>query len=172
MKIIFFTIILLVLAAPNAAQTEKCNLPLDAAPNLLNLKLGMSPKQTRDVFSGKLKIKVKKEGSFFQNYIDKKPPPFLENVRALYLRFFETKLYQIEIFYEPQTSKQTLAEFINRLSSQLNLPNLWTIEYGKAALNCIDFSLAADNVLNPRVELTDEAIRARFEAAQESKKKK
>ncbi len=174
MKIIFLTIILFVSTASNAAaQTEKCDLPLNAAPVLLNLKLGMSPTETRAAFGGKLKVKVKKEGTFFQNYIDKKPPPFLQGVRALYLRFFERKLYQIEIFYEPQNKLQTLSEFISQLSSQLNLPpNLWTTQYGKAAINCTDFSIVADNVLNPRVELTDEAIRARFEAAQESKKKK
>ena len=174
MKIIFLTIILLVLIkATVTAQTENCNLSLQNAPTLLNLKLGLSPTETRAVFGGKLKIKIKKEGTFFQNYIDKKPPPFLENVRALYLRFFERKLYQIEIFYEPQNKPRPLPEFISQLSAQLNLPpNLWTIRYDKAALDCTDFSLAADNVLNPRFELTDKAVRARFQTAQESKKKK
>lgn len=174
MKTIFFIFFLLVSVAANtAAQTEKCGSASNDAPALLNLRLGMSPKETRDVFGGKLKIKVKREGVFFQNYIEKKPPPFLENVRALYLRFFDAKLYQIEIFYEPQNQRKTLAEFTNQLSSQMNLPpNLWTTEYGRALLNCAKFSLAADNVLNPRVELTDEATRARFEAAQERKKKK
>ncbi len=133
----------------------------------------MSPPEARAVFGGKLKIKVKKEGTFFQNYIEQNPPPFLAGVRALYLRFFDGKLYQIEIFYQTQNPKQTLAEFTERLSAQLNLPsNLWTTQFNKAALACSEFSLAADNVLNPRVELTDEAIRARFEAAQEGKKKK
>ncbi len=136
------------------------------APILLGLRLGMSPKEAKNVFGGKLKIKVKKEGTFFQNYIDKKSPSFLPNVRALYLRFFEAKLYQIEIFYKPQTEKQTLAGFINRLDTRLNLPpDLWTNEYGQATLNCNTFSLVADNVLNPRVELTDEAIRARFQTS-------
>ncbi|MGI8883405.1 MAG: hypothetical protein ACR2IA_04070 [Pyrinomonadaceae bacterium] len=174
MKIVFSTIILLVLLAANiAAQTEKCDLTLKDAPNLLNIRLEMSPQETQEAFGGKLKVKVKKEGTFFQNYIDKKPPSFLPNVRAVYLRFFDRKLYQIEIFYQPQTERRTLAEFTEQLSAQLNLPaNLWTTEYGKASLVCADFSLVADNVLNPRVQLTDEAIRARFDAAQESKKRK
>lgn len=165
MKIIFFVIILLVSSA--SAQTENCNLPMTDAPALLGLRLGMSPPEVKSVFGGKLKIKVKKEGTFFQNYIDKKPPSFLPNVRAVYLRFFDAKLYQIEIFYKPQTERQTLTEFVGRLDTKLNLPNLWTSEYGVAQLNCGTFSIIADNVLNPRVQLTDEAIRARFEAAQE-----
>ncbi|MGI8641014.1 MAG: hypothetical protein ACR2MG_13855 [Pyrinomonadaceae bacterium] len=173
MKTIFLIIVMLVSSASKAAaQIEKCTPALSNAPTLLNLRLGMSPKEARNVFGGKLKIKVKKEGSFFQNYIEKKPPPFLPNIRALYLRFFEAKLYQIEIFYELQNQKTTLEEFTDQLSAQLNLPpNLWTTEYGKAKLDCTVFSLVADNVLNPRVELTDEIIRARFEAAQANKNK-
>ncbi len=167
MKIIFLTVILFVSGA--YAQTRKCDFTTTNAPALLGLRLGMSPKQAKDVFDGKLKIKVKKEGTFFQNYIDKKSPPFLPDVRAIYLRFFEAKLYQIEIFYKPPTEKRTLAEFIDRLDTRLNLPpDSWTNEYGQATLNCGEFSLVADNVLNPRVQLTDETIRDRFQA---SKKK-
>lgn len=165
MKIILLTIILLVSSA--SAQTGNCSLEIVDAPTLLRLRLGMSPDEAKSIFGGKLKIKVKKEGTFFQNYIDKKSPPFLPDVRALYLRFFEAKLYQIEIFYKPQIKNQTLAEFIERLDTRLNLPpDLWTNEYGQATLNCNTFSLVADNVLNPRIELTDEAIRARFEESQ------
>ncbi len=163
MKIAFFLIFLFVSNA--AAQTQNCDLAITDAPALLGLRLGMSPPEVKSVFGGKLKVKVKKEGTFFQNYIDKNPPPFLPNVRALYLRFFDAKLYQIEIFYKPQTERQTLAEFVERLDTKLNIPNLWTSEYGIATLNCNNFSIIADNVLNPRVQLTDEAIRARFEAA-------
>lgn len=166
MKIVFLIIILLV--SSTSAQTQTCNLTIADTPTLLGLRLGMSPKQARSIFGGKLKIKVKREGTFFENYIDKNPPPFLPNVRALYLRFFEAKLYQIEIFYKPQSETQTLAEFTDRLDLRLNLPpDLWTNEYGQATLNCNTFSLVADNVLNPRVELTDETIRARFQASKD-----
>lgn len=165
MKIIFLIIILLVSSA--SAQTQNCNLSITDAPFLLGLRLGMSPKEAKSAFGGKLKIKVKKEGTFFQNYIDKKSPLFLPDVRALYLRFFEAKLYQIEIFYKPQTAKRTLAEFTDKLDTRLNLPpDLWLNEYGQATLNCNTFSLVADNVLNPRIQLTDEAIHARFQASQ------
>ena len=164
MKIVFLLIFLFVSNA--SAQSQNCNLPITDAPALLGLRLGMSPKEAKNVFGGKLKIKVKKEGTFFQNYIDKNPPPSLLNVRALYLRFFEAKLYQIEIFYAPQNQRKTLAEFVAQLDVKLNLPNVWENEYGQAELNCKTFSLIADNVLNPRVQLTDEVIRTHFEAAQ------
>ncbi len=167
MKIALFLILLFI--SNVAAQTPNCDLAISDAPTLLGLRLGMSPQQARDVFGGKLKIKVKKAGTFFQNYIDKNPPSFLPNVRALYLRFFEAQLYQIEIFYQPQTERQTLAEFIKRLDTRLNLPNFWESEYGQAELNCRTFSLVADNVLNPRVQLTDEPLRVRFETSQQGK---
>ncbi len=169
MKIALFLIFLFV--SNVAAQTQNCDLPILDAPKLLGLRLGMSPREAKNVFGGKLKIKVKKEGTFFQNYIEKKPPPFLLNVRALYLRFFEAKLYQIEIFYAPQNKRKTLAEFIGQLDVKLNLPNLWENEYGQAELNCKTFSLIADNVLNPRIQLTDEAIFSRFEISQANKNK-
>ena len=161
MKIAFLLILLF--CSNLAAQSQNCDFAISDAPTLLGLRLGMSPKEAKNVFGGKLKIKVKKEGTFFQNYIDKNPPPFLPNVRALYLRFFEAKLYQIEIFYVPQTERKTLAEFVAQLDVKLNLPNVWENEYGQAELNCKTFSLIADNVLNLRVQLTDEAIFSRFE---------
>ena len=159
------------MTTPGTAQ-EKCDLQVNDAPSVFGLKLGMNPKQVQIVFGKNLKLKIKKEGTFFQNFIEKKPPPFLPETRAVYLRFFEAKLYQIEIFYEPRNERQTLAEFLGDLSAKFNLPlNFWTTEYGKATLDCTEFSIVADNILNPHVELTDEIIYARFEAAQKKKNK-
>jgi len=168
---ISFLLFLLVLITPSAAQ-EKCGLQVKEAPSVFGLKLGMNPKQAQSVFGKNLKLKIKKEGTFFQNFIEKKPPFFLSGTRAIYLRFFEVRLYQIEVFYEPQSERKTLEEFVGDLSAKFNLPsNFWITEYGKAALDCGEFSIVADNVLNPRVELTDKIIHARFEAAQKDKNK-
>ncbi len=157
--------------AVNCTAQETCRLELTDAPTLFGLQLEMSPTQVKSIFGKDLKLKIKREGSFFQNFIEKKPPHFLSGVRALYLRFFDAKLYQIEIFYEPENKRRTLEEFLSQLSAELNLPpNLWNTKYGTSELHCADFSLVADNVLNPRVELTDETIRARFEAAQKKQK--
>ncbi len=161
-----------VLVIPCAAQ-ETCGLRLTDSPTFFGLRLEMTPAQVKSVFGKSLKLKVKREGTFFQNFIKKPPPAFLPNVRALYLRFFDRKLYQIEVFYESKIEKQTLEEFVNDLSANLNLPkNLWETVNGKSKLDCAGFSLVADNVLNPRTELTDEAARLRFEESQKQKNKK
>ncbi len=178
-KIIF---LLLILCAPRAAfaqrETKICALTLRDAPAFFGLRLQMSPAEVKTVFGKSLKLKIKREGTFFQNFIDKKPPAFLPGVRALYLRFFDGKLYQIEIFYD-RANRETAqinspTDLVNRLSANFNLPGIaaWTAKDARFyKLTCDGFSLAADNVLNARVELTDEAARALFEDAQKRKKK-
>lgn len=167
MKTVFLIIILLVPGVSIRAQTENCRLTLSDAPALRGFRLGMSPAEARRVSGGKLKIKIKREGSFFGYFIKDRPPTFLSDVRALYLRFFDGKLFQIEIFYQPSATAQTLDEFIAQTSSQMNLlPNLWMRKQNRAVIDCTEFSIVADSVLNPRVELTDEAARILFDAAQ------
>lgn len=163
---ISFLLLLLFFIAPCAAQ-EKCDLKLKDAPRFFGLSLAMSPKQAQSVLGRKLKLKIKKEGTFFQNFIDKPPPDFLPEVRAIYLRFFDRRLYQIEVFYEAAEGERNLGEFVGSLPNKSNLPmNLWVTDNEKAKLVCAEFSIVADNVLNPRVELTDEITRSRFQAAQ------
>ncbi len=172
MKKLLFLLLFLILGVPRASAQETCDLPISAAPTFFGLRLEMTPAQVKSVFGKSLKLKIKREGTFFQNFIDKPPPAFLPDVRALYLRFFERKLYQIEIFYEDRNEQQTAAQFVDVLSKDFNLPQqLWANKYEKYKLNCNGFSLVADKVLNPHVELTDEATRARFEEDQKSKKR-
>jgi hypothetical protein len=163
-KEIFVFLILLFCAGTTAAQTVNCQMTLSDAPALRGFRLGMSPAEVRAVSGNKLKIKIKREGSFFGYFIRERPPEFLSDVRALYLRFFQAKLFQIEIFYEP--TAQTLDEFTAQISAQTNLPSeLWTRGRNRAAINCDGFSIIADNILNPRIELTDEKTRVLFDAA-------
>ncbi len=135
----------------------------------------MSPEQARNVFGKDLKIKIKKKGerTFFQNFIKKPAPNSLRGVRALYLRFFDRRLYQIEIFYESRPDLRTLEDITTALSSQLNFPILdWKIKNNRAAINCSsEISLVADNILNPRVELTNETVRAKVKESREKDKK-
>jgi hypothetical protein len=154
---------------PCAAQ-EVCDL---SNTSLLGLRLGMLPEQARSVFGKDLKVKVKKKGqrTFFQNFIDKPAPASLTGVRAIYFRFFDGRLYQIEIFYENRSDWQTLENFIGNYFAKINLP-AWKIENGKAQIICGEFSIVADRVLNPRIELTNEAIRARVEEIREKEEKK
>jgi hypothetical protein len=150
------------------AAQETCVLEPKNIPVLHNLRLEMSPVQAQGVLGKGLKIKNKRKGeyTFFQNFIENRAPASLANVRALYLRFYDGALYQIEIFYEDETGAETLENFIDRHSAKFNLPReAWKIKYGIAEINCGAFSLAADKFLNTRVELTDEATRAKVEAA-------
>ena len=167
------------LVSPCAAQdAEKCALTLSGAPTIFGLQLQMTPAEVKTVFGKNLKLKVKREGTFFQNFIGKKPPAFLPDVRALYLRFFDGRLYQIEIFYDaakPETAQiEAPTAFVKRMAANLNLPAA-AFQTAKDKrfykLNCDGFSLAADDVLNPRVELTDDAARALFEESQKRDKK-
>ncbi len=163
----------LVFAIVCAAQ-QSCELASKRAPLLLNLQIGMSPAQAQTIFGKDLKIKIKKNGerTFFQNFIKKPAPSSLSGVRALYLRFFDRRLYQIEIFYEPRPDLKTLESIADAFASQLNFPvSNWKIENNRAEIVCGEISLAADNVLNPRVELTDEIVRARIEELREKDKK-
>ncbi len=148
---------------PAAQAQDNCAWTKQKANVTLNLQLGMTTEEVRAAFGKDLKINLKSKGyyRFFQNYIDKSPPPKLRGVRALYLRFFERKLYQMEIFYEAEFST-TLENFAETLAGQLNFPaSEWIYENKKALIRCGENTLFADYVLNPRVELTNETILAK-----------
>lgn len=171
MSKILFIIPLLLLSVPALAQ-EKCELPLSAAPDIFGFRLGMSPADARRASGEKFGIRNKPESVYFQNYIKKKPPAALTGVRAVYLGFFDSKLYRIEFFYEKEAGETSLTELVDDLSAKEDLPRgFWKIEYGIAALNCGGFSVVADNFLNPRIEVTDPLGLAEFERSQKEKKK-
>ncbi len=162
LKLPFLLILLLIFLLPCAAQ-ETCQVELKDAPTFFNLRLGMTAPEVQNIIGKKLKVKVKKKGerTFFQNFIKQPPPNTLSGVRALYLRFFNGALYQIEIFYEEKTVWKTVASSTEVFSAKLNLAQSFQENTMKRIESkCIGFSLMADNVLNPRIELTNEMIRA------------
>ena len=172
-KSLFAILILPVCAAFGTAQTT-CDLASKTAPLLLALPIGASPERAQAIFGKDLKIKIKKRGerTFFQNYIKKPAPDSLRGVRALYLRFFDRRLYQIEIFYEPRVDVPTLAKIVETLSSQLGLAVAdWQTKNRRAAIKCGEITLVADYILNPRIELTDEIVRAAIAEARRKAKK-
>jgi hypothetical protein len=138
---------------------ENCPKIQPTAEILLNLQLGMSVDEVGNKLGKGLKIKNKSDGDyrFFQNYIGKKPPHNLSEVQAIYLRFFEKKLYQIEIFYTENKIPSDLRNFAEIVSKQLNLPVAdWKFAHRQAVFKCGGNSLKIDYQLNPRIELTDE----------------
>jgi hypothetical protein len=147
---------------------------LTDASGLFGLNLKMSPAQAKSILGKNLKIKNKNKGEyiFFQNYIEKPAPNSLNGVRAVYLRFFDGGLYQIEVFYENRSDWQTLADFAGSQSAKFGLPvSVWQTESGVARADCGEVSLVADVILNPHLELTDEIVRAVVEEVRQKDKK-
>lgn len=166
-------IILSLFGVLNCVAQGSCG--LNDSPPLLGLRLNMSPEQAQSAVGKALKIKFKTrdEKIIFQNYIDKPSPSSIAGVRALYLRFVDQKLYQIEVFYEEKAGVKTLQDFTTMLSSNWNYPGLnWQIAKGKAMINCGSFTVVADKVLNPHIELTDETERVKVEEIRNRKDKK
>ena len=165
MRLIVLILVLVVFGTGSVAAQGACVWEAKNAPALLNLKLGMSAQEAQNAVGRALKIKIKNKGerTFFQNFITKPAPPALNGVRALYLRFFDGRLYQIEIFYENREEWRTLQSFTQNLAARMDSPPFWTIKNGRSEIKCSEISIVADFVLNPRVEITNEIVRARVE---------
>lgn len=168
-------LLFLVFTLSNASASAQENCPLPDSPALFGLKLGMSPEEAQAVVGSKLKIKFKTTGekTIFQNYIEESPPAPLAGTRALYLRFFDRRLYQIEIFYQEIPSVKTLEDFTNSVAAKWNFPvSAWQREEIKSVINCENFSVVAMKILNPKIEITDETAGAKIEAIREKESKK
>ncbi len=155
-------VITLVFAA-NAAVQNVCVLPNE--PTLLNLRLGATPLEVKNYFGKTVKFKAENKGdvTFFQNYITKPAPEILRGVRAFYLRFLDGRLYQIEVFYEDRADWRTLDAFAESFAASSNFDRvLWQTNRKNLSIECADFTLVADKILNPRLQLTD---RKTFETA-------
>ena len=156
-----------------SAAQDACGTNLRDAPALLGLRLGMPVAEVQSVFGRDLKVKVKTKGarSFFQNYPNEPAKGALAGVGALYLRFDEGLLYQIEVFYADGGKFATLGNLTSNFAAANNFPaSLWRTRFGKAEIDCGNYSVRADAILNPHLEITDETVRARVEAAQKKQK--
>lgn len=155
------------------SATAQENCALESSPPVFGLKLDMTPEQAQNVSGKDLKIKIKKKGqrTFFQNFIKNPAPRSLSGVRAIYLRFFDGRLYQIEVFYENRADWRTLEDFTDNFPAQATLP-VWKFGDKKAEIRCGEFSVVADNILNPRIEITNETVRARVEEIREKESEK
>lgn len=172
-KLLFTLIIVLTTFLNSADAQTNCNLQTSDASITYNLKLGMSPEEINSQFGPDLKVKIKKneQKTFFQNFIKKPAPNSLSGARAVYLRFFNRRLYQIEIFYENQARWPTLTDFTGDLSANLNLPaSAWENVKNKQVINCPQATIVADYILNPRIEMTDPVVFAEVEKQRSTKK--
>jgi hypothetical protein len=136
------------------------------APEISGIKLAMPITDLANVVGPKIKFKPAKNGtgSFFQNFVEQAPPPKLTGTRAMYVRYFNGRVYQIEIFFEDKDKPSKLKEFTDRLSTYYELPReAWIAKNGRAELDCGTFRVSADAVLNRHIELTDVAAYKEFQ---------
>ena len=169
-KLTAISFVLSILAvSAGAQQSQPCKKTLSEAPAVYGLRLGMSFDEVRPVLGAKVKPPKTGEGSFFLDFNEVAPPDNLKGIRVAYLRFFAGNLYQIEFFYDDKDNPTKLDEFTGQLSTDLNLSGVpWQVKNGLAQIDCGDFVLTADTVLNRHLELTDDAAQAEFK----KKKKK
>lgn len=172
MKIFLLTIAILFSAMSISAQ-EECELPLSQSPTLQFLRLGMSPPEATKALKTRVKVKANGERVFFKNYIKRRAKGNLTGIRAIFLRFFDARLYQIEIFYEADYLWPDLTALLADFSARNNFPpELWQTDYGYAKANCGGFVLDADYILNPHIQITDPATAEQVEKVRAAKTKK
>lgn len=137
---------------------------LKDAPTLLNLKLGMTVDQVNSVIGRDLKVKVKRKGekTFLKNFVKKEPRRSLKGIRSIFLSFYDGVLYEIELFYRKGQPWNDLGSMLKHHSRMTGFPgSFWEVRYGYAKAICSGFSLKADMVLNPHIQITDSATEER-----------
>jgi hypothetical protein len=175
-KLIIISSIVAGFAVSTAAQL-RCDLTIANAPNLSGFRLGMSFADVQAALAPNIKVKPSKtgEGTVFESFAEQKPPGKLSDLNAFWLRLDNNKIYQIEVFYSG-SGHLRIDDLIDRLSKQFKLPrDAWKTKNDYAWLDCGEFLLTADTLLNSHVELTDSRAKAEFDkklAEQKSKKKK
>ncbi len=163
MKFSITVVFLVVLATCSVDIAAQCVVEKDASPALVNVKLGMSPAEVNTALGGAAKVKVKDDAkhSFFKNYLKMgKAKGRLAGAKAFYLRFYEQRLYQAEIFYHAEYRWNDLESFVRDYSAENGFAyENWVFKNGYATAKCKGFTVKADYILNPHLEITDEAAK-------------
>lgn len=124
----------------------------------------MTPDEVNAVLSGAARVKVKKDSryTFFKNYLKNNAKGVLSGARAFYIRFYERRVYQIELFYNRGYRWQELKTFVGDYSNSAGIA-LENFEFknGYATAECVGFTIKADYILNPHIEITDDVVKER-----------
>jgi len=146
------------------AQQSNCSVKIDQlpdAPELRGFHLGMTYDQVKtrvppiqfgraDQF-GVAKTSINPS---FGPQFDKAS---FADVRTVSLDFLDGKLVSLWIGYESTFKWQRLDEFVNGMSSSLNLPAGWSPKHGGQQLTCDGFSVLASVIAgSPGIRLADE----------------
>src|SRR5690349_3202916 len=99
-KLTFAAAIVLLVSVYTFSQ-ESCNRPVSEAPAISGLTVGMSFEQVQQALGSVLKTKPLKnvEGTIYLSFAEQSPPKSLRNIGTLWLRLFENRVYQVEVFY-------------------------------------------------------------------------
>lgn len=144
--------ILPLLACSRTIGTEPCRIPAQQLPSIRGIRLGMTPLQLSNTYSGishltgsvengSYGLNVNDEdGTTEINIIDSLYPTKLEGVSSVTIRLFEGKVYNFEINYDPRFVPKDHDEFVRQVSKSLNMPDaLWKFkEERRAVLDCSD----------------------------------
>jgi hypothetical protein len=177
-KLIFIWVVTGTCSFPIFAQLQ-CALPVAEAPGISGFKLGMSYADVQQALATAIKVKPSKtgDGTVFESFAEQPAPQDLSGINAFWLRLANNKVYQVEVAYSDASGPERIEDLTARLSAQFKLPvDAWKIKNNLARLDCGEFVLTTDTILNPHVELTDTAAKAEFDkkqsAAKTPKKKK
>lgn len=119
----------------------------------------MSPSEVNAALNGAARINVKNDGhyTYFKNYLKKRRAKgVLSSARAFYVRFFDRRVYQVELFYQPGYKSANIEPFVREYSISTNFAvENFKIKNGYAKAKCLGFIVEADTILTPHIQLTD-----------------
>src|SRR3954466_11776790 len=172
-KLIFISVVAGACSFPILAQLQ-CAMTVAEAPSISGFKLGMSFTDIQQTLAPAIKVKPSKtgEGTVFESFAEQAAPQQLSGINAFWLRLANNKVYQVEVAYSDASGRERIEDLTARLSAQFKLPvDAWKIKNNLARLDCGEFVLTADTILNPHVELTDTAAKAEFDKKRAATKK-
>ncbi len=162
LRLILFTLLLLLLAQPAPAQCTKKISDLPAAPELLGFRLGMTKEQIKarvpqTVFGRADDFGVTKTtiNPYFDPTIDKTK---FEGVRSISLDILDDRLTSVWIGFDDTFKAHTAEEFVKLISLSLQLDGNWSYKSRGQQLRCADFQLTVTTVAGgPSYRLIDTA---------------
>jgi len=161
-RILLFTLLLLVLSQSVSAQCTKKMSELPAAPELLGFRLGMTKEQikaripqTKFGLPDPFGVSKTTINPYFDETIDKSK---LESVRSISLDLVDDKLTSIWIGFDDTFKVHTADEFVKLISQSLQVDGSWSSKSRGQQLRCADFQLTVTTVAGgPSFRLVDTA---------------
>ena len=161
-RILLFTLLLLLLSHSVSAQCTKKMSELPAAPEMLGFRLGMTKEQikaripqTKFGHADPFGVSKTTINPYFDETIDKTK---FESVRSISLDLVDDKLTSIWIGFDETFKAPTAPEFIKLISQSLQLDGNWSSRSRGQQLRCADFQLTVTTVAGgPSFRLVDTA---------------